>query len=213
MTDVRPAEVDDVEWRFSFDVPDGFLVVDPLWAESDGHEIGEALDRHLDSLAKPVLSARRDELLDYVSAFVHTAAAAIAVGAALSVDCAEDGRPVEGFVLALAVDGSDETTPAALDALAETLRAEQPGDVTGRDVTVVRLPAGRAVRLHGIFETDPDAEASTLVEDVQHWIPVPHTGMQLVLTGSTPQLAFAEHAIPVFDAIASTVALGEATGA
>jgi hypothetical protein len=51
------------------------------------------------------------------------------------------------------------------------------------------------------------------VEDVQHWITVPHTGMQLVLTCSTPQLAFAEHAIPVFDAIASTVTLGETTGA
>jgi hypothetical protein len=202
----------DVDWAFAFDVPDGFLVVDPAWADSDGGELVEALDRHLEAVAKPALTERRDELIDYVSAFVRTAAAAIAVGAALSVDCAEDGRPLEAFVLAMAVDGRDETTPGALDELVATLRTEQPGDVSGRDVGVVALQAGRAVRLHGIFETDPDAEESMLVEDVQHWIPVPYSGMQLVLPCSTPQLAFAEHAIPVFDAIAATVELDRLAG-
>jgi hypothetical protein len=202
----------DVEWTFAFDVPDGFLVVDPAWADSDGGELVEALDRHLEARANPDLTERREELIDYASAFVRTAAAAVAVGAALSIDCAEDGRPLEAFVLAMAVDGRDDTTPDALDELTATLRAEQPGDVSGRDVGVVALPAGRAVRVHGIFETDPGAEWSTLVEDVQHWIPVPHSGMQLVLTCSTPQLAFADHAIPVFDAIAATVEVDRSTG-
>jgi hypothetical protein len=196
----------DVDWTFTFHVPDGFLVVDPDWAGADDDTaIGEAVDRHLDELAKPELTARRDDRVSSVAAFVRTAAAARAIGAALSVDCVEGGKPVEAFVLAMVVEGFDETSPDALEALAAELRAEHPGDVAGREVAIVRLPAGRAVRLQGIFETDPGEAESTLVEDVQHWLPVPHTGTQLVLTCSTPQLAFAEHAVPVFDAIARTV--------
>lgn len=78
-------------------------------------------------------------------------------------------------------------------------------DVRKREVAVVDLPAGHAVRVHALRRSGPDDDSDLLIDVVEHLIPVPRTTDVLVLQGSTPCLDVGDELGATFDRIAGTL--------
>lgn len=97
--------------------------------------------------------------------------------------------------------------PATLEELRAGAAGAAKLDVRLRDVTVVDLPAGSAVRVRALRRSGADDDGSDLLIDVvEHWIPVPGTADVLVLKGSTPCLDVGDELAAAFDEIAGSLA-------
>jgi hypothetical protein len=192
------------DWVFRLAVPDGWLSVDldrlPVDRRGD-------LVLAVDHLVAEVPEMREDSahLVDIAEGVIADAEAHDALLAAVGFELV-GGALVALSVAAYAIPGDEAFD---VEALAEDLTTPHPLDMNGRDVEVVDLPVGPAVRVHAISETAPDAEGRTMViEGVDHFIPVPSGTDMLLLTGSTPSVAIGDELLPVFDDIAASVRFG-----
>ncbi len=93
-------------------------------------------------------------------------------------------------------------------ALARQLREPHPGDVTSRDVRVVDLPGGPAVRV--AYRNDevgalPPADATMVLEVLQHWFPDAGQPAALVVEGRKATLTEADRLAFEVDRIAASV--------
>jgi hypothetical protein len=200
-------------WTFSLTIPDGFFAV-PL--DGDPNDDRRATEVEVDAAIarKPELAGGRELLVEQAVGFAADARGRGALAAALAIDSLE-GSPLSAYVFVLdgprghpAGDGdADAEADAEIDTLAEGLRLPRPGDAGGREVDLVDLPAGRAVRARFLAETEPAPETNRvlLMDCVQHWIPVPGEPAVMVLSCSTPHIAVGDALAEVFDGIAQTV--------
>lgn len=85
------------------------------------------------------------------------------------------------------------------------MQAPRPEDVDGREVAVVALPAGPAVRVHAISESGAGSGRTTFVEGVDHFVPVPGADDALLLSCTTPSVAVGDLLLPLFDEIARSL--------
>ena len=95
--------------------------------------------------------------------------------------------------------------------LAEVLAEPRPGDLTSRQVQVVDLPAGPAVRV-GYRADDAEgqvegAEPTVVLEVLEHWFLLPDLAKAFVLQGRTPNLVHREDLEADLDLIAGSVRL------
>jgi hypothetical protein len=191
----------DVGWRFGLHVPEGWVDVDLSLPEDLRFR---AIDEAVDALvaAEPGFSDDAVRMKNAAWSVVADAVAQRAMVAAVGFERAA-GATAPMSVVAHQLAGD---APIDVEALARSLEDSHPRDITGREVTIVELPAGPAVRVHAISEGG-DAAGGPLpvVEGVDHFIPVPGTPDMLLLVASTPAVAIGDLALPVFDAIAATV--------
>lgn len=191
----------DVAWRFGLQVPDGWVDIDLTLGEDERFR---AIDEAIDALvaAEPGFGDDAVRMKNATWSVVADAVAQRAMVAAVGFEQV-GGATAPMSVIAHQLAGE---APVDVAELARSLEAEHPRDITGREVTVVELPAGPAVRVHAISEGG-DAVGGPLpvVEGVDHFIPVPGTPDMLLLVASTPAVAIGDLALPVFDAIADTV--------
>lgn len=144
--------------------------------------------------------ALRRELTELLQRAVREARLQGAVLASVSATIMGD-RPVSADLLAAVtpvVGGVD------LPALGERLAAEPGPTEHVREVEVVELPVGPALRVRkGVRPTVVGREVDTDV--VQYFVPVPGGDRLVVLTFSTPIAALADAFAGLFDAIAETL--------
>jgi hypothetical protein len=93
-----------------------------------------------------------------------------------------------------------------LDRLSADLAQPRPGDRGEPSVARWRTPAGDALRVQVITETDAvadvDESRAALLETVQYWLPVPDQPRTLLLHFATPTLGLADELVAEFDRIA-----------
>jgi hypothetical protein len=168
------------EWTFSYSIPAHWAAVDPV---GDRQATGA------------------------LEAFAAAARARGAVAAAALIGWLESGIAVLGEWLAIAQRGSGSGVDAALVGLCGDLGRRRDGDITDRQVSVVDLPAGPAVRLRVVGDLVGGTGEATAVDSVQHWIPVPHEAGHdvLILAAGTPTLAAADPFAAAVDRIAGSL--------
>lgn len=214
------------DWRCSLRVPEGWITIDL--------DLGEAERR--DALVASV-----EELLRETPALTPIAGRIAETADAAAQSAGETG----GLFLALGFEhvGVDVVATAVtvygiygvqsqdVDSLAQELTSAspKPEDFGGREVNVVDLPVGPAVRVHTISSSssaggDQDSDAivagnepelgdgtaadvggSLFVEALDHVIPVPGRSDLVLLSCTTPAIALGEELLAVFDAVAASV--------
>ena len=186
--------MDGLSWDFDLVVPKGWYVYDP--DPSTRQELtAAAVDEHIRTM--PELAPARQTLIAVLDGFWSDADDELALAAAVFW---EPGTPaaVAANLMVVAYSKAPSLEKLRTGALQAT-----EFDVRERDVRLVDLPAGSAVRVRAVRRSGgDDGDAELLVEVVEHWVPIPDTSDVLVLRGSTPCLDVAEELAEVFDQIA-----------
>lgn len=207
-------------WEFDCGFPSDYLLLpmDLLDAEDlPGAE--EAMRRPITArLADddPRLTAAPDELLPLLWSFAREAWQFGAVKAAVQVLDLSDTRYTAGVrVYHEDLTGAAAKRPgrpaAQAKVLARQLREPRPGDVSSREVEVVALPGGPAVRVSYRADDEGGAQApsslSVVLEVLEHWFPIDGEPTALVVEGRTSNLAHAGGMVQDLDRIAGSVRL------
>ena len=187
---------------FTLELPDGWLIREPdpaRRAESFTH----ALDAEIGE--QPLLAEQRDELLQTLDAFGEDADERKAVFAATVFIAVQPGLTATAAVLAFYGRREHPDDPDA--EIHGLVRAFERDTVNGRppEVAIVDLPAGKAVRLRTLENTTSANDGGVVTDMVQHWIPDPNRPQMVVISGSTPTLAFSTQFAQAFDGIAQTL--------
>jgi len=183
-------------WDFAIVIPDNWYLRDPdlTTREASAVEFVEGLIAD-----QPELAPWRADMLDRFRVFGNDADSKGAIIAAmLWQPAAEDLIAAD-----LRIHEAERSAPASVDEelemLRETFAKPEDGDLAERDVQVVELRAGRAVRLRVLSESAPGDEGETIALDVvQHWVPVPRYPDMIVLSTTTPNLVRADE---IFEAV------------
>jgi len=199
---LRPPRPSVPQWSVRVTAPDDWMAVD---VAADPAARWATLAPQVDELLwrRPELAVARS----WVEHVAHDVAVDPVVEGALGMLVGFAALP-DGFAAMSAglwdMPGLDKTAGGVEPGeLARRLAAPQPDDLTEREVTVVGLPCGDAVRVHTITEapTEPRSE----VEGVDHLVPVPGTGDVLLLSCTTPTVALGDVLLPLFDSIAWSI--------
>jgi hypothetical protein len=196
---VRPATP---QWSVRVTAPDDWMAIDVGLAPADrwaalAPQVEELLWRSPDlAVARP-----------WVEHVAHDVAVDPVVEGALGMLVGFAALP-DGFAAMSAglwdMPGLDRTGRGVdVGELACRLAEPRPDDLTEREVTVVGLPCGDAVRVHSITGTPTDPPA--VVEGVDHLVPVPGTGDVLLLSCTTPTVALGDVLLPLFDSVAWSI--------
>jgi hypothetical protein len=192
------------DWNWGLVVPEGWITIDVGLPPADRRG---ALVVAVQELAEtsPLLAEAAPRLVDVA----HEVASHAVENDALFVAVGFETLGVDVITMAVAGYGLDGRTPPDLAKFAEILRTPHARDLDGRDVEVVTLPVGPAVRVHAISEGGPPDEYGKIVyvEGVDHFIPVPGGSDMLLLSCTTPSIAVGDMVTELFDEIASTVAI------
>ncbi|SEH00446.1 hypothetical protein SAMN05444920_116181 [Nonomuraea solani] len=195
------------------DLPFGFTVrVPESWYEFDVWRAGRTGDlaRLVDArvAATPGLAPHRPVLLKVLREVADLAARHGAVFGAAMTDHVEDVGTVLATLMVLHTGGQADPAGNTVEAIASGIvtAPPRPDTTAWRDVEIVELRAGRAVRVTGVESGQTEAVVT------QTLVPVPggHGVLDLVLT--SPHLGLAEPMLELFDAISATLAWSEHQG-
>lgn len=201
-------ELDDLfeesPWGYELAVPEVFV---PLDLGLKGDEARAAAAGLVDQQAALglVVARRRKRWSRYLARAWEDARAQHALEAWAMVYDA-DGLPAQAM---LWVHGGEREHPDDADAeirsLQSALAVAREGDVGDREVSVVGLPAGPAVRVRVRAEDEPSRRRSLLIDGVSYWVPVPGEPDMLLLSFSTPVLVLADALAEIADEVAQTL--------
>jgi hypothetical protein len=97
---------------------------------------------------------------------------------------------------------------ADVDSMADELRSGHEPGAHNEAVSVVELPAGRAVRIQKLQEGEASPSgSSTVTFHLQYLVPVAKADTLAAITFATPTVALADSFVPLFAGIASTFEL------
>lgn len=191
-------------WGYELAVPE---VLVPLDLELEGDELRAAAAGLVDQQAALglVVARRRKKWSRYLVRAWDDARTQGAWDAWAMVYDA-DGLPAQAI---LWVHGGEREHPDDADAevrsLQSNLAVAREGDVGERNVSLVALPAGPAVRVRVRAEDEPGRRRSLLIDGVSYWVPVPGEPDMLLLTLSTPVLVLADVLAEIADEVAKTL--------
>jgi hypothetical protein len=195
--------------------PSGFRLPTPgNWFDLDldprtrNQSIAQLVDSRLGG--DPSLSRHRDELVRLLRRVAREAAEHNAVFASMLSEFVE-GQPmaagVNVTVAPITVDrgGTAVNDPEAVQAALSVASRDRAADGEQREVGIVELAAGRAVRVSGLRTTQlpGGGHQSLMTSEVQYFLPVPQTNLMSVITFSTPTVALADRFAELFDAMAA----------
>ncbi|MEV5895683.1 hypothetical protein [Nonomuraea fuscirosea] len=193
------------------DLPFGFTVrVPESWYEFDVWRAGRTGDlaRLVDArvAAEPVLAPHRPVLLKVLREVADVAARHGAVFGAAMTDHVEDVGTVLATLMVLHTQGRAEGDTVEEIAAGVVAVPPTPGTPVWRDVEIVELAAGRAVRVTGV---EPGEIASVVMQTL---VPVPGGHGVLDLVIASPHLSLTEPMLDLFDAISATLAWSDPEG-
>jgi hypothetical protein len=156
----------------------------------------------------PELAAQRRRMLDLAHALAVDATDRGAERAAVRWLPHPELNVTSTAILELHVLDRPEAGPVddELERLGAELARRRPTDHSDPSVERRRTPAGEALRVQVVTETDAvhdSGEArAALIETLQYWLPVPDQPRTLLLHFATPTLGLADELVPELDAIA-----------
>ncbi|MFG1696787.1 hypothetical protein [Nonomuraea sp. NPDC049309] len=186
----------DLPYGFAVRVPDSWYAFDVARAGRTG-DLARLVDARV--AAAPELAPHRPVLLKTLREAAAVAARHGALFGAVMTDHVENAGTVLATLLALHTPGRAGDTVETI-ASGVTAVPPRPGTPAWREVSIVELAAGRAVRVRGVETGDLDSVT------MQTLVPIPggHGVLDLVLTSPHPSLA--EPMLDLFDAISATLA-------
>ncbi|HWC14901.1 MAG TPA: hypothetical protein VG929_09935 [Actinomycetota bacterium] len=190
-------------WDFTVMIPDGWYLREIDWSKRE-QDIAAFVDEMIAN--DPDLAGQRADMIERFEVFSKDADDKMALIAAMLWDTSGEVPIAADIRIHESLREAPETIERELDLLQEMAGRSEPGDLGPREVQLVDLPAGRAVRLRVLAETEADAKGDTIALDVvQHWVPVPERAEMIVISSSTPNLVFADDIVKAFDAVAETL--------
>lgn len=193
-------------WSFVLAPPEVYVPVDPD-VDLRADQLRAAAEQLVDHRASddPLVAEHRNEWVDHVATFWQDAREKQALDAYTMVYDAS-GLPVKAFILAFGTEcDHPDDIATEIRSLEARLKVAREGDISERDVSVVDLPAGEAVRMRTLVETDPGERRSLVVDVVEYWVPVPGHPDGLLLSFTTPVLGLADILADIADDVAQTL--------
>ena len=223
MSETTPTTTTAPAARFSLRVPPSWITFDPTRAYRSG-EITRLVDERIEQL--PQLRPQRADLVAGLRKVCEEAQQAGAVMSAAAIDdhgedgvllaslvvFRTDGMPVDGLNTVDAIAAQLTVTPRRPVAAGKD-RAQEPD---WREVRIVDLPAGRAVRAQGVTSlsetpvTFGDVTGIPRVVSMQTIVPIPGGDDLLDVTLSSPQVWLPDEFLDLFEAITETLTWQEA---
>lgn len=190
--------------RFSLRLPQTWFDFD-VWRATRTGEITRMVDRRIAEL--PELRPHRSAILRGLRQLAAEAERRGAVYGAASADRAGDDALLASLMV-FTTRGMPEPALNTVEAIAAQITAVPRSGrrLDWRDVTLVEMAAGRAVRVRAVTTTSADGTAALPAVSMQTLIPVPGSERILDVALTSPQLSLAEALLDLFDAISSTLA-------
>ncbi len=189
---------------FTLRVPRSWFEFD-VWRASRTGDLARLVDERIAQLSQ--LRPQRAALLRLLREVAERAERQGAVYCAATAELVDGSDGLVASVMVFHTDGMATDADNTAEAIAGQITAVVPTDRSSpwRTVTVVEMPAGRAVRTRGVERSEPDGVRIDGVI-MQTLIPVPdgHGVLNVVL--SSPHVDIAEELFELFDAISDTLA-------
>jgi hypothetical protein len=159
----------------------------------------------------PDLRSHRAAILRGLRQLAQDAERAGAVYCAACADRVGDDGSLLASLMVFSTAGMPEPGLNTVEAIAAQIPALAPaGDRPDwREVRVIELPAGRAVRVAGVTAMSADGGQVLPVVTMQTLAPIPSGDGVLNVVLTSPQAAFAAVLLDLFDAISGTLAWEE----
>lgn len=190
--------------RFSLRIPDSWFEFD-VWRATRTGDLSRMVDRRLSDL--PELRPHRGVILRSLRELAAEAERAGALYCAAAADDPGGEAPLLASLMVLTTAGMPEPALNTVEAIAAQISTRPRSDdgAEWREVRLVDLPAGRAVRVRGV---DAMSTAARLVT-MQTLVPVPRSEATLNVVLTSPQVALADPLLDLFDVISATFAWEE----
>jgi hypothetical protein len=190
----------DVGARFSLRIPETWFEFD-VWRATRTGDLARLVDERLAEL--PELRPQRAVILKALRQFAEEAERKGAVYSAACADRVQDGHLLASLTV-FTTAGLPEPALNTVEAIAAQLTSSRDeGSV--REVRVIELNAGRAVRVRAVGSLMGEGGNLPLVT-MQTLIPVPGGEGVLDVVLTSPHVDFAEPLLDLFDAISGTLA-------
>jgi hypothetical protein len=200
---------------FSLRVPQTWFEFD-VWRATRTGDLARMVDQRLQDL--PEFRPHRTTILRSLRQLAEDAERRGAVYCAAAADRIDDDGMLLASLMVFSTAGMPEPALNTVEAIAAQLTATTPnspapidGNGAGispwREVRVIDLDAGRAVRVRGVTSVESsDGPQSLPVVSMQTLIPIPGTDDVLNVVLTSPLASMAEGLLDLFDAISATLA-------
>ena len=206
--------------RFALRVPETWFEFD-VWRATRTGDLARTVDERLRDL--PQMRPYRADILRGLRQLAEDAERRGAVYCAAAADRIDDDGMLLASLMVFSTAGMPEPALNTVEAIAAQLNATAPtnggapasdgtarpevsGPAPWREVRVIDLDAGRAVRVRGISAVDSADGTRTLpVVSMQTLIPIPGGDDVLNVVLSSPLASMAEGLLDLFDAISATL--------
>jgi hypothetical protein len=198
---------------FSLRVPQTWFEFD-VWRATRTGDLARMVDQRLEDL--PEFRPHRASILRGLRQLAEDAERRGAVYCAAAADRIDDDGMLLASLMVFSTAGMPEPALNTVEAIAAQLTASQPtpdgsgsdsGITPWREVRVIDLDAGRAVRVRGVSPVQSsDGTQSLPVVSMQTLIPIPGTDDVLNVVLTSPLASMAEGLLDLFDAISATLA-------
>ncbi|AEH10405.1 MULTISPECIES: hypothetical protein [Frankiaceae] len=189
---------------FTLRVPRSWFEFD-VWRATRTGDLARLVDARVAHI--PQLRQQRSALLRLLREVAERAERQGAVYCAAAADPVEGSGGLVASVMVFHTDGAPNAVDNTVDAIAGHVTAVAPTDrgFPWRTVTIVEIPAGRAVRVRGVERAEPDGVPIDSVV-MQTLVPVPGDRGVLNVVLSSPHVDIADDLFDLFDAISDTLA-------
>lgn len=194
--------------RFSLRVPEEWFQFD-VWRATRTSDLARLVDRRVQEA--PELRPHRGPVLRALRQLADEAERSGALYCAAATDATRPDDALLASLLVLSTGGLPSPALNTVDAVAAQIRS-QPAtgpDSDWREVHVVELPAGRAVRVRSLTTDDGTRDSSPPGVTMQTLIPVPGSDDILNVVLTSPHGELAPQLLDLFEAISGTLAWEE----
>jgi hypothetical protein len=191
--------------RFSLRVPETWFEFD-VWRATRTGDLSRMVDRRLEDL--PELRPHRSAILRGLRQLAEDAERRGAVYCAAAADRVDDDGTMLATLMVFSTEGMPEPGLNTVEAIAAQITTAPRSDSSPdwREVAVVDLAAGRAVRVRGVSTTtSPDGTQALSVVSMHTLIPIPGADGVLNVVLTSPQLSLSDGLLDLFDAISATL--------
>ncbi len=194
--------------RFSLRVPETWFEFD-VWRATRTGDLARLVEQRLQEL--PELRPHRKVLLRGLRDLAEEAERSGAVYCAAAADRLDDSQTVLTSLMVFSTDGMPEPALNTVEAIAAQIHTvpRTPGGTEWREVRLVRLEAGPAVRVRSLTRQTDNGSGTFALVSMQTLIPVPGTERVLNVVLSSPQDWLADSLLDLFEAISATLAWEE----
>lgn len=192
--------------RFSLRIPETWFEFD-VWRATRTGDLTRLVDRRLAEL--PDLRPQRSVILRGLRQLAAEAERRGAVYCAAAADRVDADGTMLASLMVFSTDGMPEPGLNTVAAIAAQITAvpRSAGSPGWREVAVVEMAAGAAVRVRGVSTlTSADGPGALPMVTMHTLIPVPGGDGVLDVVLTSPQLSLADGLLDLFDAISSTLA-------